>query len=275
MLRVKLVERGWKHRRHVNVFSRKLKKFRSHPEASLRTDRMRAVGDLEYWPQFWSRLDVVPIWRLIMADRLFSSFLDFETWNVIHFSISMEPGVPSAILLEMHNLSIPIHWRQGTSPKGLQFSQKNRWWKSCTMFRSTTYQPVLQPSRMVWFVITLHGPPPLPPYCHHDCPMFFVLSPILSQSVCPWVSACGHSEFQAAFREITPISFSDDEVKVPFAADVDWKWEKGSPFMSIHSCFRLVYHLENSLKHPQSNQQLGLTDDMSWQKYSGMMDHGK
>lgn len=63
-------------------------------------------------------------WRYMMADRLFSSFLDFETWHVIHFSISMEPGVPSAILLEMQNLSIPIHWRQGTSPKGLQFSQR-------------------------------------------------------------------------------------------------------------------------------------------------------
>lgn len=125
MLGVKTGRKRLKTSTTCECFLRKLKKFPSHPEASLRTDRMRAVGDLEYWPQFWNQgVDVVPIWRLIMADWLFSSLLDFETWHVIHFSISMEPGVPSAILLEMHNLSIPIHWRQGTSPKGLQFSQK-------------------------------------------------------------------------------------------------------------------------------------------------------
>ncbi len=57
-------------------------------------------------------------------------------------------------------------------------------------------------------------------------------------SVCPYhpgskVSYGHTSEFQAAFREITPISFSDDEVKVPFAA-VDAKKDKNGIKGHIH-----------------------------------------
>lgn len=275
MLRVKTGRKRLKTSTTCECFFEKIEEF-SIPSRGIATHGSHASG--RWLGVLASVLKSARCRSHMKADHGWSTFFVISRfWNLTRHSLQHFYGARCAFRYFAGDAESihPDTLEARHQPKGFTIFPKDRWRKSCTMFRSTTYQPVLQPSRMVWFVITLHGPPPLPPYCHHDCPMFFVLSPILSQSVCPWVSACGHSEFQAAFREITPISFSDDEVKVPFAADVDWKFEKGSPFLSIHSCFRLFYHLENSLKHPQSNQQLGLTDDMSWQKYSGMMDHGK
>lgn len=135
------------------------------------------------------------------ADHGWSTFFVTRFWNLTLHSLQHFYGARCAFRYFAGDAESihPDTLEARHQPKGFTIFPKDRWRKSCTMFRSTTYQPVQQPSRMVWFVITLHGPPPLPPYCRHDCPMFFVLSPILSQSVCPYhptirpsrVSACG------------------------------------------------------------------------------------
>lgn len=214
------------------------------------------------------------MWLHMKADRIFfASFLDFETW---HFSISVKPRCAFRYFAGDAESIHPDTLEARHQPKGFTIFPEILQHVQINISTSAAAVNRLICDHFAWTATSTT----LLSWLSHVLPLVanFVTKCLSLPSYHPGSlhaatlnsrlpSARSPQSVSRTMRSRCHLQLSTAKMNINMGERVT--------FMSIHSCFRLVYHLGNSLKHPQSNQQLGLTDDMSWQKYSGMINHGK